>query len=91
MNSLLGFVSQAYQVPKLVDGTRLFYGLFPHSFQPSFFSNTDRRFPGVSGGCLEMIPGKHGGGTPRMQLRSKQNLNPAGPYLMNCPGEHTGI
>ena len=37
-----------------------------HSLQPSFFSNTDRRVPWVSGGFLESrIPGKNGEGTPR--------------------------
>ena len=43
-----------------------FQGLFPQSFQPSFFSITSC-LPRVSGGFLETrIPGKNEGGTPRV-------------------------
>ena len=38
----------------------------PHSFQPSFFSKTDRHFTRVFGGFLERIPGKNGEVTPRL-------------------------
>ena len=42
-------------------------GCFVHSFQPSFFSTTDRHFLRVVGGFLERrIPGKIGEVTPRV-------------------------
>ena len=54
-------------------------GVLPHSFQPTFFSNTSR-FPWVSGGLLERrIPGKDGEGAPRYRVVCSPKTRLPGP------------